>query len=84
MPPKFENSGKKMLLQKTLSEKDLLFGKFDESKGITKQSRLAAWDKIHKEMASLGFPVGKNGKHVRDTTFANLKKRTLVSYHPHA
>lgn len=79
MPPKFEDSGKVLLLKKILAAKEILFGKFDESKGHTKQSRLAAWDEIHEQLSSLGFPVGKDCKYVRDTTFANLKKRTLVS-----
>lgn len=80
MPPKFETSGKKLLLQRLIENKELLFNKFDDSKGITKEKRKAKWKEIHEEMAALGYPVGRDGDYLRDTTFSNLKKRTLVSF----
>lgn len=79
MPPKFEDSGKKLLLQKVLANKDVLFGNFDESKGRTKQTRIDAWNEIHKDLSALGYPVGKDGKYIRDTTFQNIRKSTMVS-----
>lgn len=79
MPPKFEAEGKKLLLQLILQNKDVLFGKFDEAKGQTKERRREAWNGVHAELSSQGYPVGKDGNYVRDTTFTNLKKRTLVS-----
>ena len=80
MPPKFEADGKKILLQLILQKKDILFGNFDESKGITKERRREAWNEIHADLSGQGYPVGKDGNYVRDTTFGNLKKRTLVSW----
>lgn len=79
MPPKFANSGKVLLLSKLIENRALLFEKFDESKGITKDRRKAKWNEIHGELKALGYPVGNDGDYLRDTTFSNLKKRTLVS-----
>ena len=79
MGPKFEKSGKILLLRRVLENKRLLFGKFDASKGVTKESRREVWSVIHRELSSLGYPVGQNGDYVRDTTFANIRKRTTVS-----
>lgn len=78
MGPKFENNGKMLLLEKIKEKKQILFGKFDEKAGITKDRRRLVWNDIHAELTALGYPVGKDGNYLRDTTFCNLKKRTLV------
>ena len=64
---------------KNSENKEFLFGKFDETAGLTKEKRKAKWNTIHSELNSLGYPVGKDGEYLRDTSFSNLKKRALVS-----
>ena len=71
--PSLNNSQKEHLASKCAEYRVLLFGAFDVSNNITKNSKNRKWDEILHELVSMGAPI-KSVKHLRDV-------RLLFNFH---
>jgi len=58
-----------------LENKEVLFGSFNDSKGITKESKKAKWISIKKKLEALNInliPSDKDWTHLRDSVWRNM------------
>lgn len=68
---------KKMMILNLISDnKAILFGKFDNN--ITFDMKIKKWKEIVQELQVQGI-YDKDWKYLRDTTWQNWRKRTIVS-----
>lgn len=69
---------KTVILTMVKEKKELLFGSLQHP--LTNEDRHAAWKEIHEKAKSLGVVnSSKEWEYTRDVTWANWKRRTLVS-----
>lgn len=67
------------VLRKILEEKEILFGAFSTT--ITKTLKQSKWCEIRDLCVSCGLIThDKDWTYIRDTTWPNIRKGTMVSY----
>jgi hypothetical protein len=76
-----QEGSKRPFVQLINEKKDILFGSFDDSKGITKASKAEAWKEINNNMSAVGInliPPSKDWTYLRDTVWRNIKNGAKV------
>ena len=69
--------GKIEVLNLINSEKDILFGKFSDE--LTAEEKFRKWDEIAERAKDVGvLKSHQNGKHLREVTWQNWRKRSVV------
>lgn len=72
------NLKKISFLRKILENKDILFGKFSGS--LTQNDKQKKWEEIREFAVSIGLITNdKNYTFVRNNTWGNIRKATMVS-----
>jgi hypothetical protein len=71
-----DNNNKITILSLVYENKEVLFGRFSEK--LTHDMKINKWKEIAEQLKSLGI-FSKDWKYLRDTTWQNFRKRTIVS-----
>lgn len=74
-----KNDEKIVFVQLINDSKDVLFGKYDDSKNITKETKKKHWFEISEELDSIGIqliPKDKDFTYLRDVVWRNLLSTT--------
>lgn len=74
--PRMTEDQRMTLLNLIKDKKDILFGEFAPT--LTWQKKKDTWDEIASTAKALGL-CNKTGEFIRDTTWQNWRKRSLVT-----